>query len=264
MPFYFVILLLLIPVLCFSQQNPSIHSVYFNHNYSKFSSSEKKNLDSVLNRIIKDQISKITIEGYTDFTGKEEYNYKLAFKRANQVSEYFKVNGYSGTIIPIAIGEISPDSEQSKLKSVREHRRVDIIYFSEAAKKDLGKLIPGQKLILPGLYFLPGRHIPTDSSYSTLKTLSDFLILNPNAKIEIQGHICCEPNLSDGYDLDTREYKLSNNRARFVYEYLIKNGIDSSRLTFKGLGRKFPLINHEITEEDKNINRRVEIFLKEK
>jgi outer membrane protein OmpA-like peptidoglycan-associated protein len=65
-------------------------------------------------------------------------------------------------------------------------------------------------------------------------------------------------------DTDTHEKKLSLNRARTVYNFLVKNGIDPERLTYKGYGRSHPKISPEMTEADEQANRRVEIKILEK
>ena len=95
-----------------------------------------------------------------------------------------------------------------------------------------------------------------------LKTLKD----NPKLKVEIQGHVCCTNNGEDGVDADydTREPKLSENRAKAIYEYLIDKGIAKSRLTYKGYGRSKPKEPIEDTPEKEQANRRVEILILEK
>ena len=83
------------------------------------------------------------------------------------------------------------------------------------------------------------------------------MVDNPTLKIEIQGHICCkrpdEPEV------------ISTARARAVYNYLIRNNIDRTRMSFKGYGVSRPI--HPIPEKnalEEDDNRRVEILVKEK
>jgi flagellar motor protein MotB len=56
--------------------------------------------------------------------------------------------------------------------------------------------------------------------------------------------------------------EVSEKRAKAVYDYLTKNEIDSSRLNFKGFSNTIPLIYPEITDEDSQRNRRVDIIFK--
>jgi outer membrane protein OmpA-like peptidoglycan-associated protein len=81
---------------------------------------------------------------------------------------------------------------------------------------------------------------------------------NRDLKIELQGHICCQPFPGDGQDNDTGLSNLSEARARAVYDYLIQNGIEPTRLRFKGMGNFFPKVQLEMTEADRIANRRVE------
>ena len=72
-------------------------------------------------------------------------------------------------------------------------------------------------------------------------------------KILIIGHT---DNIgTESYNLD-----LSSMRAKAVFEYLINKGIDKSRLDYKGVGFTQPLRIGD-SEEDKELNRRVEIKL---
>jgi len=54
--------------------------------------------------------------------------------------------------------------------------------------------------------------------------------------------------------------KLSLNRASAVYEYLIKNNIDSKRLTFKGFGETKPIADNK-TELGRKNNRRTSFII---
>jgi outer membrane protein OmpA-like peptidoglycan-associated protein len=83
---------------------------------------------------------------------------------------------------------------------------------------------------------------------------------HPTYKIELDGHVCCQPewDLTDALDFDSGDNHLSLNRAKAVYDYLVRNGIDASRLSYKGFGGRFHLVP-ENTEEDALKNRRVEI-----
>jgi outer membrane protein OmpA-like peptidoglycan-associated protein len=55
--------------------------------------------------------------------------------------------------------------------------------------------------------------------------------------------------------------KLSENRASSVYEKLVGMGIDTSRLSFKGLGSSKPVDTND-SEEGRANNRRTEFVIK--
>ncbi|MNR51870.1 Photosystem I chlorophyll a apoprotein [compost metagenome] len=76
---------------------------------------------------------------------------------------------------------------------------------------------------------------------------------NPNVAIEIQGH-------TDNVGDHKANQKLSENRAKAVYEYLFNNGIDKKQLTFKGYGEEKPAFDNT-TEEGRQKNRRTEFLV---
>lgn len=83
-----------------------------------------------------------------------------------------------------------------------------------------------------------------DHLYVILDTLRN----NPTVSAHIRGHVCCGNKKS-----------LSKRRARVVYRYLIKNGIDKDRLSYKGYGNQVPLAFPERTASDRSANRRVDV-----
>jgi outer membrane protein OmpA-like peptidoglycan-associated protein len=116
----------------------------------------------------------------------------------------------------------------------------------------------GTTLVLPNMNFYGGRHKMYPEGEKTLESLLQAMRDYPKLEIQIQGHVCCEYNGQDGYDFDAGDRKLSVNRARMVYDYLIRNGIEASRLSYKGFGSKHK-ITLERDEYEQMLNRRVEI-----
>jgi len=139
------------------------------------------------------------------------------------------------------------------------NRKADIEYKilegqkakNTSSSEDLKKAKQGDLINLPNIQFHPGTATPLETSYPTLKELANYLQSNISVEIEIHGHICCDP-------LD--EMNLSTARAKFVYNYLIQQGIEAHRMTFKGFGRLKP-ITDESTPEKEQQNRRVEILI---
>lgn len=68
-------------------------------------------------------------------------------------------------------------------------------------------------------------------------------------KVEVSGH-------TDDVGGDLHNLHLSENRAKSVAEYLIKNGVNKNIITHKGYGESIP-----ISTTNKDENRRVEIKL---
>jgi outer membrane protein OmpA-like peptidoglycan-associated protein/tetratricopeptide (TPR) repeat protein len=88
----------------------------------------------------------------------------------------------------------------------------------------------------------------TPESKVVLDQLMDFLTENSTISIEIQGY-------TDNIGNDAANLKLSDNRAQSVYDYLIEQGIDKTRLTYKGFGKTHPVADNE-TESGRAKNRR--------
>jgi len=119
------------------------------------------------------------------------------------------------------------------------------------------KLIPmtpikaGETVILNNIFFDFDKSTIKPESYIELKKVIDFLNFHQNMKIEIGGH-------TDNYGDDNYNLKLSSDRAKSVYDYLITNGkIDPARITYKGYGESKPIDNNE-SETGRAKNRRTE------
>lgn len=133
-------------------------------------------------------------------------------------------------------------------------------------------LKPGDIFTLNNIYFFPGRHTIRPQSLPELDNLYNALAANPKVHISIEGHVCCiPPGAPDAIDEDvtspngTMGYRtLSVNRAHYIYNYLIGKGIDRKRLQYKGFGRSRPLVPVEVTANDENRNRRVEVRILKK
>ena len=101
-------------------------------------------------------------------------------------------------------------------------------------------------------------------SAETLEKLYQVMKDNPSLKISIEGHVCCiQEDEPDALDNDTHELLLSVNRAKAIYGYLVSKGIDATRLKYIGYGKRRPIIAEEMSEEDAERNRRVEVRVME-
>ena len=268
----FTFLFLIFSINSFSQYDTL--SLYFDFNKFDISYRQKIKMSSFVMSKEKD-IYDIKILGYADFKGSVEYNVKLSQQRANEIYSYVLKAGIKGDKIISCLGR--GKIEGSKDKDRYLDRRVDIIYKCKCKEQDIvvsedkpDKPKPtktqstsietakkGDKFVLSNLIFIGGRHILLDSSYPYLEDLLRALKQNPNLEIEIQGHICCQRS-GDGVDIDTGKNNLSVARAQYIYDYLVQNGIDASRLNYKGFGADRRLKNTNINDYR---NRRVEIMV---
>ena len=107
----------------------------------------------------------------------------------------------------------------------------------------------GEKVQLKNIFFENGRYYLLPESSVELNKLAQYLIRNPAMEVQINGH-------SDNAGSRSKNQKLSELRAREVFEYLIKKGVQN-KLYFKGYGSSIPIAGND-TEIDRAKNRRVE------
>jgi len=86
-----------------------------------------------------------------------------------------------------------------------------------------------------------------------LTRLLQFMNDNPTVKIEISGH-------TDSTGNEANNLTLSASRAKAVANYLVINGIDVKRLSYKGYGSSRPIADNT-TEEGRAKNRRTEVVI---
>jgi outer membrane protein OmpA-like peptidoglycan-associated protein len=121
----------------------------------------------------------------------------------------------------------------------------------------LEPLSQGKSLQLEEIEFHPGTSEFMPSSYPKLKRLKDFMALNSEVNIEIQGHVFSQK----GFSLVGQV--LSEARAKRVYNYLVENGIDKHRMSTIGKGSKEPIYPNPKFSYEEQMNRRVEIQIME-
>jgi outer membrane protein OmpA-like peptidoglycan-associated protein len=122
----------------------------------------------------------------------------------------------------------------------------------EEVEKDvtLTAIAVGVKLILKNIYFETGKSALKSESYTELGFAIKVFKDNPTIKIEVSGH-------TDNKGSASKNQKLSEERAKSVVDYLVSQGIERSRLTFKGYGYTQPVASND-TDEGRQQNRRVE------
>ncbi len=127
------------------------------------------------------------------------------------------------------------------------------VNMEASINKDLAntKLKKGQVIQLDKLYFEADSTQITDRSIPTLDEVYDMLLRKPKTKIEVGGHTNNVP--SDAYCDE-----LSTARAKSVADYLIAKGISSTQVSYKGYGKREPLVSND-TARGRKRNQRVEI-----
>lgn len=289
----FVFLLFLSTGFTLSVFGQNQFSVFFESNKYELTTKEMSNLNQWISSNPKSKI--VGIHGFCDEDGTNGFNDTLAKNRINYVFTFIKDKiKIREDFKTRSFGELHP---LSKIKS--ENRKVTLFYIeskdlnreneilgikeesiplSKAKKIYPEKLVfenpdgtkseykldtifmqkmhqasVGEKLKLQNLNFHINTYIVVPESKGKMYELLLVMRSNPNLKIEIQGHLCCMPN--DRLDLSTQ-------RAKAINNFLVANGIDEKRITFKGFGSSQPIyLLPEKDEAQRSANRRVEILI---
>lgn len=120
---------------------------------------------------------------------------------------------------------------------------------------DLIRVKVGKKVVLKNIFFESGKSVLTPGSYTELERLLNIMKENGQIKIEISGH-------TDLTGTESLNLALSEARAKTVVEYMVQNGIDRSRINFKGYGSSQPIADNA-SSSGRAKNRRVEFKILE-
>lgn len=259
MKILFAFFILGIPFCSFLQEQSGILNVYFEHDEATVSMKAKTEMDSVVHSGEQFKIKQII--AYCDPTGSDTYNYSLAKRRLNatlkELSSHTKEKGKT-----LILGENYLDKKES-LKDYYLLRRVEIHFTYipieivddpsisnsfDVINLDPEALAKAAPIVLK-IQFFPGLAILYDGSYQEIENLYSFMSKNQKLHAMIRGHVCCD-----------KDYQLSYDRAKEVYLILVEKGISSSRLNYEGFSNTIPKVSPEITEFDRQQNRRVDIL----
>jgi outer membrane protein OmpA-like peptidoglycan-associated protein len=125
-------------------------------------------------------------------------------------------------------------------------------------KKSLAGLSDGDNLAkffdIETIYFEFDKWEITPKAHEDLVKISELMKLYPNISIAIKSH-------TDSFGTDSYNTKLSENRAKSTFDYLVSLGIENTRMTFKGYGESGLLIKCNCSEEEQQNNRRSEFII---
>ena len=110
-----------------------------------------------------------------------------------------------------------------------------------------------ESIVLQNIQFETGKWQLKTSSDETLNMLVNYLKLNPNISIQINGH-------TDNVGNEEDNNLLSFQRAKTVVDYLTSKGINLNRLSYKGYGSAQPIADNA-TEDGRAKNRRTEMVI---
>ncbi len=121
--------------------------------------------------------------------------------------------------------------------------------------KDL-YLVPieiGQVVRLNNVFFDFDKWDLRPESFIELNRVVKLLNENPKIEIEMSAH-------TDSRGTDEYNFRLSDHRAKSVVDYIIAQGINSSRITSHGYGETKPVATND-TDDGRQLNRRVEFTI---
>ncbi len=156
-------------------------------------------------------------------------DYVMTVKKQDYAYSYKYISAHSDSDTTVAIKKITNLDFEMKKVEVGKSYKINDIYFGQNSYD----LLEESKFIL--------------------EQFAQFLMENPNLCVSIQGHT---DNLwSDEYNL-----KLSLNRSKSVYDYLVSQGISADRLKYEGFGESRPIATND-TPEGRAKNRRTEFVI---
>ncbi|MCF6360656.1 MAG: OmpA family protein [Cyclobacteriaceae bacterium] len=120
---------------------------------------------------------------------------------------------------------------------------------------ELESIKVGSKIVLNNIFFEFNSYELTSTSKAELSKIIDLLGGDMIAKVQIAG-------FTDNVGSDKYNVELSKQRAKSVYNYLVENGINKSRLTFVGKGATNFIMDNS-SESNRSQNRRIEFEIVE-
>ena len=253
------------------------HVVYFETDKYIVPETEKNRLLLFTQNLDINKIKKISIYGFCDDRGSNNYNLVLSKNRANAIKKLFSFGGISEKLISNVDGKgevLLKIVTAEDLNIIRGlNRKVEINVEYNSPKKEVVKveeekenidnrkkpltlesnLLVGDKIVLNKILFRTGYSYILEESIPVLEKIARILKEKNKVYFTIQGHVCCTANGRDAIDRGTGRRNLSLARARYIYEYLMKNGVARKRMKYVGLKHKYPLGG------DPKFDRRVEI-----
>lgn len=253
------------------------HVVYFETDKYIVPETEKNRILLFIQNLDVGKIKRISIYGFCDDRGSDNYNLILSQNRANAIKKVFSTGGISENLISNVDGKgevllkIVDSEDLNIIRGLNRKVEVNVEYNipkKETSKLDEGKeiidnrkkpitlesnLLVGDKIVLDKILFRTGYSYVLKESIPVLEKIARILREKNKVYFTIQGHVCCTANGRDAIDRGTGRRNLSLARARYIYEYLMKNGVARKRMKYVGLKHKYPLGG------DPKFDRRVEI-----
>lgn len=242
----------------FGLQAQSPKTFYFDTDIDTLARNESARLESFVRE--NPGIVVYRIDAFCDERGSVGYNDALALRRAEHLRNVLSRNNVAlvDSLLLHAIGERFKQEQH-----LARNRKAEVHYTTppvqeekpvSALERQFSKAVKGDLVTLPDLHFYNMSATMVPASRPVVQELLRIMIQRPGLRIEIQGHICCQ--LKEDADLS----RISEYRAKAVYEYLRRGGISEDRMAYKGYGISNPLFPiPEKNEAERSANRRVQV-----
>ena len=237
---YLITLFLLVSLSGYSQQELT-HDVYFDTDKYEVPLTEENRLLLFISSLDSIPVEKVSIYGFTDDRGTNEYNLELSQNRANTIKDMFSGYGIDPDLITNVNGKgeillkVLNEEEVHQIRGL--NRKVEVIVTKKTPKKDIkeaveivdkektkekttddikkGTVKKGDKIRLNKIYFKTSYSYVTSSSKKTLEELATIMVENKNIYFTIQGHVCCTQNSRDAVDKKTGKKKSIGCKSSF-------------------------------------------------
>lgn len=262
---------------CFiSQEIEKSFVVYFNTNKHVLNEKSQKKLEAFVKEVKVNRYVIHAIDTYCDTVGSIDFNIVLSDKRLAIINTFFSQNNiliavknsngevkngaikqnransaYRKAVISYSL-PIDNKDNTAESEVVQENVPIKVLELDRFEKALLDSEKENEAIVLD-IQFVGGKAILLPESEPEVESLYLFLARNKEFTALIRGHVCCH---SDPI--------LAVERAKKVYSLLIEKGIPQERLAFKGYDNTMPIAVPEITAEDQQRNRRVDVIFTRK
>ncbi len=199
-------------------------------------------------------IAAVLLKQFCGYTSAEAIRYwDLGTDGANRSSRYQKIR--------MMIRDFEPNEKYRLLDKEGNYICPEMPQFIDSSKIQVTinhllivpeSIAENSSIPLHNIYFKAGKStIQNISKNSDIKTLLKALKTHKELVVEIGGY-------TDDIGNDSVNQVYSEQRARYVYDYLLSQEVDKNRLSYKGYGEQRPLYSNAY-EATRVKNRRIEI-----
>ena len=161
------------------------------------------------------------------------------------------------TVAQLREAQAKLQADQAKLLADQEELRKERDDLAKRLNTSMASIMEtresarGAVMSLPGISFETGKAVLKPSAQLTLAKLAGIAQVFPDINMRVEGY-------TDSTGNAATNQKLSEARAKAVYDFLKSQGVADTRLAFQGLGPANPVADNT-TADGRSKNRRVEI-----